>query len=156
MIENKEALLIRATLIFLALVYILKLEFWPVSHYPVFSTSVEAGKFTSYRMAFAYQDERIVFPLMGNDARRLDVYLEHEFDPRNVSKRVGKLNMYAGIGMVRMRYHGRLDELAKLLKGVESAFILREWHQKIEGEYRVVKTEKLFEIGGNELFERLL
>ena len=75
-----ERLLLRATFIFLLCCFVFKLEFWPVSHYPVFSTPVMPDGFVSYRFVLQYQDGSVTYPLTFSDARRLDVYLEHEFD----------------------------------------------------------------------------
>lgn len=156
MTKHQETLLVRVTLFFLMLVYVFKLEYWPISYYPVFSQPVVIGKFTSYRMGISYKDGRVLFPLTGSNARRLDVYLEHEFNPQNAASKVGKLNLYAGLSFLRLSYHGRLGELSKLLDGAQSAFVLREVHHNIKGQYQVIEADRLFEIGDNELFDQIL
>lgn len=156
MVEFKELILIRATILFLLCTFIFRWEFWPVSHYPVFATPIETDKFTSYRFALSYSDGRIIFPLVTDNARRLDIYFEHEFHPAHAATRVGKLNMYAAISFLRLSYVGKLDEFMALLEGVNGAFILVEWHVWQNERFEVVRSERIFQINDDELYDQLL
>lgn len=156
MVEFKELILIRVTIVFLLCTFVFRWEFWPVSHYPVFATPIETDKFTSYRFALHYKDGRTLFPLAVNDARRLDVYLEHEFDSHYSETKVGKLNIYAAISFLRINYVGRLTELSALLEDLESAYILAEWHELEGGRSKVIRSERLFQINDDEFYDQLL
>lgn len=156
MIESKDLIFVRTTVIFLFLTFIFRWEFWPVSHYPVFSSPIQSGKFVSYRFALLYKDGTVRFPLGVDDSRRIDVYLEHEFSPKNAARKVGKLNIYAAISFLKLSYVGRLGELPELLEGLESAYILAEWHVIEKDKTRVVQAERLFHIDDDEFYNHLL
>lgn len=151
-----EKFLLRATIIFLISCFAFKLEFWPVSHYPVFSTPIKSGEFISYRFALQYQDGRVVYPLVRDNARRMDVYLEHQFDERLKPAQMGELNFYAGLSMLRTQYHYQMLALSKLLEGIDSGYILREVHEFKNGRYEVITSQKLYEQSSQEIYAHIL
>ncbi len=151
-----EKILLRATFVFLISCFAFKLEFWPVSHYPVFSTPIKPGTFVSYRFALSYEDGRVAFPLVRDNARRMDVYLEHQFDQRLNPAPAGELNFYAGLSMLRTQYHYQMLELSKLLDGLDSGYILKEVHALKNGRYEVISAQKLYQQSAQEIYAHIL
>ncbi len=155
-VSRVEKYLPRITLVFLLVVFLFKIEFWPISHYPVFVTESSNQEFSTYRLALEYKDGRTIFPLTGDYGRKVNSIVTLEVNEIKKVREGGIINLYEAIALLKMQYIWRPMELYQLTQNVRSAALVEEVRILKEKRYELKETRKLFEVSEGEFYDRIL
>lgn len=154
-VPQKEKYLLRITIPFLVAVFLFKIEFWPISHFPVFVTKSTNQQFSTYRLALEYQDGSISFPLKGDYGRKVNSIVGIEVNRIKQVRKGGIVNLYEAIALLKMQYDQRPMEFYKLTENVRSVALVEQVRILKGDHYELAQTRKLFEVTAREFYDRI-
>lgn len=150
-----QKIFFRSAILLVIAIAVFRIEYWPLSYYPVFSDKKDSSEYVVYNFVIEKNNGRKITPLSKGLSRRILIYMLHEEDKD--FKGVGELNLRAAISFLKQQYYG-LDYYSykRHVTDIAKAYIVREHYKKnSSGGYDLQDERIIYEVdqrGFDEIF----